>query len=80
MKLNKNNYDNILKSENNINKFIKNVKNEIIKKIPNYPILIGNKINLDYYSDIYRYLYVNKNKLDIPSYPETIKKIKKIKG
>ena len=78
MKLNKNNYDNILKSENNINKYIKNVKNEILKKIPNYPILIGNKIDLDYYSDIYRYLYVNKNKLDISSYPKTIKK--KIQG
>ena len=76
MKLNKNNYDNILKSENNINKYIKNVKNEILKKIPNYPILIGNKIDLDYYSDIYRYLYVNKNKLDISSYPESINKIK----
>ena len=56
----------------------KNDKNQIIKKIPNYPILIGNKIDLDYYSDIYRYLYVNKIKLDISLYPETIKK--KIKG
>ena len=50
MKLDKNNYDNILKSKNNINKYIKNDKNKIIKKIPNYPILICNKIDLDYYS------------------------------
>ena len=78
MKLNKNNYDNILKSENNINKFIKNVKNEIIKKIPNYPILIGNKINLDYYSDIYRYLYVTNNNLKISKYSNSINKIKNI--
>lgn len=77
MKLDKNNYDMILKSKNNINKYIKNDKNQFIKKIPNYPILIGNKIDLDYYSDIYRYLYINKNKFDISSYPETIKKIKK---
>ena len=31
MKLNKNNYDNILKSENNINKYIKNFKTKLLK-------------------------------------------------
>ena len=40
MKLNKNNYDKILKSENNINKYIKNVKNEIIKKYLIIPYLL----------------------------------------
>jgi len=77
LKFDKNTYDNILKSKNNLTKYIKNEKNIIVKKIPNYPILIGNKIDLDYYTDIYKYLYINKNKLDISAYPESFEKIKK---
>ena len=46
--------------------------------IPKYPILIGNKINIDYYSDIYRYLYIEKYNLNLPRYPNWVSQIKAI--
>ena len=47
-------------------------------KIPNYPILIGNIVDLNYYVDIFRYLYVSNNKLEISKYSENIQNIKNI--
>ena len=44
--------------------------------IPKYPILIGNKINTNYYKDIFRYLYVTNNSLDLPKYSKKIISIK----
>ena len=50
--------------------------NSSLKMNHHYPILIGDKINIDYYSDIYKYLYVDKNNLNLPKYPEWVSKIK----
>jgi hypothetical protein len=46
--------------------------------IPFYPILLSDKINMEYYSEIIKYLYVEKCNLNISRYPEYINKIKKI--
>ena len=44
--------------------------------IPFYPILISDKINTQYYSEIYKYLYVEKFDINISRYPESINNIK----
>ena len=49
-------------------------------KIPNYPFLIGNKIDFNYYADIFRYLYVSNNDLDITKYSDKINNIKNAKS
>ena len=52
----------------------------ILIKIPNYPCLIGNKVDLNYYADIFRYLYVSNNNLDITKYSYKINSIKSTKS
>ena len=44
--------------------------------IPKYPILIGKKIIEDYYTDIYRYLFVEKHNLKVSKYPIWVSEIK----
>jgi len=70
-----NSYNIILEKIKNKQKFIyHNSKSETII-IPNYPILIGAKIDTEFYSDIYRYLYVIKYNLELSRYPENINAI-----
>ena len=73
-----NTYKYIIKNYNKLlfNKSIKIGNN--IHEIPKFPILIGDKINLDYYTDIYRYLYIRKNNLNVERYPKNIINIKNI--
>ena len=52
---------------------------DLIINIPKYPILVGNKIDLNYYSDIFRYLYITKHNLNLPKYPVRIIVTKKEK-
>ena len=58
------------KLKNYSNKYIELNENGIINKVKilEYPILISEKINTDYYSDIYKYLYIVKHNLDIDRY------------
>ena len=70
-------YEEALKNlkEENILYEEKNQQFEINIQI--YPILISNVININYYSEIYKYLYVKKFNLNLNRYPENINAIKK---
>ena len=46
-------------------------------KIPDYPILISMNIEENYYSDIYKYLYILKHNIEINRYPDYISEFKK---
>ena len=66
--------------------FFKKYKNyikrndEILLEIPNFPILIGDKIKPFYYANYFIYLYCDKNMLlDVTRYPDYINKIKSSK-
>ena len=77
--------DKPIKFEINIYKYIINnihdYKNFIIKddnnkiKLPFFPIFVRDKIDLNFYYDIYKYLYAKKNNLTIDIYPNNIIKI-----
>ena len=73
-----NNYYYILAhKERFINNNIYDNNLNLIFTIPDFPIIINDKINLFYYYDIYKYLYISKNKIDyISKYPEIYKNIK----
>ena len=58
--------------------FIYNKYNKILIKIPKYPILIGKKIDQNFYADIFRYLYINNKSLDITKYSDKINSIKNL--
>lgn len=48
--------------------------------MPSYPILVDDKINFNYYKDIFKYLYIKNNNIKkIDRYPQNIISIKKIK-
>ena len=49
-------------------------------KIPNYPCLIRNKMDFNYYTNIFRYLYISNNDLDITKYSDKINRIKSPKS
>ena len=74
-----NNYYYILEhKERFINNNIYDNNLNLIFTIPDYPIIINDKINL-IFIEIYKYLYIskNKNKIDyISKYPENYKNIK----
>ena len=85
--LNKKKFNTSLSEKNNRYKYIlKNYKDkyidikekDITRKIliPKYPILIKDKINQDFYPDIYRYLYIEKYNFNISKYSQTINNIK----
>ena len=69
-------YTYTLSSNNNNTNIIYNNDNKILIKIPKYPILVGNKIEPNYYTDIFRYLYIDNNSLDISKYSDKINAIK----
>ena len=69
-------YKETLKFVKNYEINITNEEDEIIKTIPKFPIVIGNKIDINYYAEIYHYLYVNKNNLSISAYPTRINNTK----
>ena len=71
-------YNNTLQKYEFFTKTRTDEKRNLIKNIPQYPILIGKKINENYYADIYRYLYVYNNELKISRYSNKIINIKKI--
>ena len=73
---NNNRYKDILK--NYKDKYIEIKDKDITRKIliPKYPILIKDKINQDFYPDIYRYLYIEKYNLNISKYSQTLNNIK----
>ena len=72
-------YKNIISYPNiSLNK-INDKNGDLIINIPKYPILVGNKIDLNYYSDIFRYLYITKYNLNLPKYPIHIIETKKEK-
>ena len=51
-------------------------KNNLIE-VSEYPILIGNRIKINYYNDIFKYLYLDKlNFKNVSKYPQNISKIK----
>ena len=72
------NYNELLKNYKEDSHILYDSKKEPLIKIPNYPILIGNKVDLNYYVDIFRYLYVFNNKLEISKYSENMQNIKNI--
>ena len=49
-------------------------------KIPIYSCLIEKKLDFNYYADIFRYLYVSNNDLDITKYSDKINNIKNTKS
>ena len=64
-------------------KIIKNFKTKYIEldnnqeiEIPKYPLLIGGKLSEEFYTEIYRYLFIEKHKLNIFRYPHWISEIK----
>ena len=63
---------------NEIPKYIEYKDNDkdIHIKIPDFPILISKNIEENYYSDIYKYLYILKHKIDVNRYPNYISEIK----
>ena len=66
------NYLILLKNCKNKNICIYDDKDNLLIKIPKYPILVWNQLDINYYNDIFRYLYVVKNYLTIERYPEYI--------
>jgi hypothetical protein len=76
--LNLDNYNEILKNYKEDSHILYNSKKETLIKISNYPILISNKVDLNYYVDIFRYLYLSNNMLEISKYSENIQNIKNI--
>ena len=72
-------YKNILSYPNISLHKINDKNGDLIINIPKYPILFGNKIDLNYYSDIFRYLYITKYNLNLPKYPVHIIETKKEK-
>ena len=66
-------YTNIIK--NFKTKYIELGNNQEIE-IPKYPLLIGDKLSEDFYTDIYRYLFIEKHKLNIFRYPQWVSEIK----
>ena len=71
-------YYKTLQNYDDFTKIITDKKGNIIKYIPKYPVLIGKKVNENYYADIFRYLYVSNNDLDISRYSNKINNIKKV--
>ena len=71
-------FSHILKSYNDFTNIIYNKDNKILIKIPKYPILIGKKIDQNFYADIFRYLYINNKSLDITKYSDKINSIKNL--
>ena len=59
-------YMNLIK--NFITKYIEFDNNQKIE-IPKYPLLIGENTAEEFYSDIYRYLFIEKHNLNIFRYP-----------
>ena len=54
-------------------------KDIVLKEIPKFPILIGVRIKINYYNDIYKYLYLSKLNIvniSISRYPDSIGTIK----
>ena len=53
-------------------------EHKILKiQVPEFPVLVEDKLNFNYYTDIYIYLYVKKHKLEAVSrYSKTINNIK----
>ena len=60
--------------KNFITKYIEFDNNQEIE-IPKYPLLIGEKIAEEFYSDIYRYLFIEKHNLNIFRYPQWVSEI-----
>ena len=60
-------------------KYIELDNNQEIE-IPKYPLLIGGKLSEEFYADIYRYLFIEKHKLNISRYPQQISEIKSKKS
>ena len=61
---------------------IKNYKTKYIEldnnqeiEIPKYPLLIGENISEEFYTDIYRYLFIEKHNLNIFRFPEWVSEI-----
>ena len=55
-------------------KYIKLGNNQEIE-IPKYPLLIGKIISEEFYTDIYRYLFIEKHNLNITRYPQWVNDI-----
>ena len=72
------NYNYILNNINSyISKFNKITSDDNIYTIPEFPIIVDNNINLYYYLDIYKYLYIKNNDIkNIDRYPNKILNIK----
>ena len=71
-------YNNTIKNYDDTTNIITDKNGNLIQNIPHYPILIGKIINENYYKDIFRYLYVYNNNLDISRYSIKINNIKNI--
>ena len=69
-------YDNYIDFFSSKDKTIKDNDKSIVT-LPNFPILIGNRIRPYYYTDIYKYLYFYKYNINnLSRYPDYIIKIK----
>ena len=55
-------------------KYIELGNNQEIE-IPKYPLLIGKIISEEFYTDIYRYLFIEKHNLKITRYPQWVSDI-----
>ena len=55
-------------------KYIELGNNQEIE-IPKYPLLIGKIISKEFYTDIYRYLFIEKHNLNITRYPQWVSDI-----